>query len=71
MEYLDDQMIHRPTTELKSIALKFEISPFCQICTFLQGATVHLIADQKVPYAVKQNEWVGYDNKESLTTKVV
>ncbi|XP_073325999.1 chitinase-3-like protein 1 isoform X3 [Pagrus major] len=43
---------------------------YYEICTFLQGATVHLIADQKVPYAIKQNEWVGYDNKESLTTKV-
>lgn len=42
-----------------------------QICTFLQGASVHLIADQKVPYAVKQNEWVGYDNRESFETKVV
>uniref|UniRef100_A0A671UXD5 Acidic mammalian chitinase n=1 Tax=Sparus aurata TaxID=8175 RepID=A0A671UXD5_SPAAU len=46
------------------------ILSYYEICTFLQGATVHLIADQKVPYAVKQNEWVGYDNKESLTTKV-
>lgn len=41
-----------------------------QICTFLQGASVHLIEDQKVPYATKQNEWVGYDNKESFMTKV-
>ena len=30
-----------------------------------------MIADQKVPYAVKQNEWVGYDNKESFATKVI
>lgn len=42
-----------------------------QICTFLQGATVHMIEDQKVPYAVKQNEWVGYDNSASYDTKVV
>ncbi|TMS16567.1 Acidic mammalian chitinase [Larimichthys crocea] len=39
------------------------------ICTFLQGASVHLIEDQEVPYAIKQNEWVGYDNKESFQTK--
>lgn len=30
-----------------------------------------MIEDQKVPYAVKQNEWVGYDNKASCDTKVV
>lgn len=42
-----------------------------QICTFLRGARVQMLDDQKVPYAVKQNEWVGYDNKESFTTKVV
>lgn len=42
-----------------------------QICTFLQGATIHMIKDQKVPYAVKQNEWVGYDDKASFETKVL
>uniref|UniRef100_A0A3B4VIH0 chitinase n=1 Tax=Seriola dumerili TaxID=41447 RepID=A0A3B4VIH0_SERDU len=43
---------------------------YYEICTFLQGASIHLIEDQKVPYAIKQNEWVGYDNKESFETKV-
>ncbi|XP_069560469.1 acidic mammalian chitinase-like [Brachyistius frenatus] len=43
---------------------------YYEICTFIQGASVHLIEDQKVPYATKQNEWVGYDNKESFSTKV-
>ncbi|KAM9342425.1 acidic mammalian chitinase-like [Pholidichthys leucotaenia] len=43
---------------------------YYEICSFLEGADVHLIADQKVPYATKQNEWVGYDNKESFNTKV-
>ncbi|XP_019205288.1 chitotriosidase-1 [Oreochromis niloticus] len=43
---------------------------YYEICTFLQGASVHLIEDQKVPYATKQNEWVGYDNIESFMTKV-
>eukprot|EP00066_Takifugu_rubripes_P011713 XP_011600979.1 PREDICTED: acidic mammalian chitinase-like isoform X2 [Takifugu rubripes] len=43
---------------------------YYEICTFLNGATVHLIEDQKVPYAVKQNQWVGYDNKASYDTKV-
>nr|XP_040048409.1 acidic mammalian chitinase-like isoform X1 [Gasterosteus aculeatus aculeatus]XP_040048410.1 acidic mammalian chitinase-like isoform X1 [Gasterosteus aculeatus aculeatus] len=43
---------------------------YYEICLFLQGAGVQLIEDQKVPYAFKQNEWVGYDNKESFETKV-
>lgn len=51
--------------------VNIKILSFFQICTFLQGATVHMIEDQKVPYAVKQNEWVGYDNQASYDTKVV
>ncbi|KAK5863917.1 hypothetical protein PBY51_000904 [Eleginops maclovinus] len=43
---------------------------YYEICTFLEGASVQMIEDQKVPYAVKQNDWVGYDNKESFATKV-
>uniref|UniRef100_A0A667ZPZ4 chitinase n=1 Tax=Myripristis murdjan TaxID=586833 RepID=A0A667ZPZ4_9TELE len=43
---------------------------FYEICTFIQGASVHLIVDQKVPYATKENEWVGYDNKDSFEVKV-
>uniref|UniRef100_A0A8C9V561 chitinase n=1 Tax=Scleropages formosus TaxID=113540 RepID=A0A8C9V561_SCLFO len=41
-----------------------------EICTFLQGTTVQWIEDQKVPYAVKGNEWVGFDTKQSFETKV-
>ncbi|XP_068609802.1 acidic mammalian chitinase-like [Brachionichthys hirsutus] len=43
---------------------------YYEICTFLRGASVHLIEDQKVPYATKLNDWVGYDSKESIETKV-
>nr|QOQ34523.1 chitinase [Bostrychus sinensis] len=43
---------------------------YYEVCSFLQGATVQMIQDQKVPYATKQNEWVGYDNKNSFQTKV-
>uniref|UniRef100_A0A673CLT9 Acidic mammalian chitinase n=1 Tax=Sphaeramia orbicularis TaxID=375764 RepID=A0A673CLT9_9TELE len=43
---------------------------YYEICTFLQGATVHEIEEQKVSYATKQNEWVGFDNKNSFETKV-
>ncbi|XDV45790.1 hypothetical protein PO909_013821 [Leuciscus waleckii] len=43
---------------------------YYEICTFLQGTTVQWIDDQKVPYATKDGNWVGFDTKESFTTKV-
>ncbi|XP_075471486.1 acidic mammalian chitinase-like [Ascaphus truei] len=41
-----------------------------QIGPWLKGATVEWIADQKVPYACKGNEWVGFDNQQSYEHKV-
>ena len=32
---------------------------------------MQLIPDQKVPYATTENHWVGFDNKDSLDTKVI
>ncbi|XP_067387544.1 acidic mammalian chitinase-like, partial [Emydura macquarii macquarii] len=43
---------------------------YYEICTFLNTAEVRWIDDQKVPYAVKGNEWVGYDDKCSYKHKV-
>ncbi|XP_034027409.1 acidic mammalian chitinase-like [Thalassophryne amazonica] len=43
---------------------------YYEICTFLQGAGIHWIEEQKVPYATKGNEWVGFDNKQSFSAKV-
>jgi len=43
---------------------------YYEICTFLDGATQEWIEDQKVPYAHKSNEWVGFDSKESFAIKV-
>jgi len=43
---------------------------YYEICTFLKGTTIQWIADQKVPYAAKNNEWVGFDTRESYETKV-
>ncbi|XP_041051535.1 acidic mammalian chitinase-like [Carcharodon carcharias] len=40
-----------------------------EICPFLENATIKLIDDQKVPYAFKGDQWVGYDNRQSVTTK--
>ncbi|XP_016045416.1 acidic mammalian chitinase-like [Erinaceus europaeus] len=43
---------------------------YYEVCTFLSGATNSWIEDQKVPYAYKNAEWVGYDNIESYGHKV-
>lgn len=43
---------------------------YYEICDFLRGATVHRILGQLVPYATKGNQWVGYDDKESVRSKV-
>lgn len=47
-----------------------DMSLLFQICTFLKGASIQWIDDQKVPYATKNSEWVGFDSKESYETKV-
>ncbi|AWP10327.1 putative chitinase-3-like protein 1, partial [Scophthalmus maximus] len=43
---------------------------FYETCLYTEGAAVHLITDQRVPYAITENQWVGFDNKDSLSTKV-
>ncbi|XP_058488480.1 acidic mammalian chitinase-like [Solea solea] len=43
---------------------------YYEICSFLKGTTVQWIDDQKVPFASKNNDWVGFDNKESFEIKV-
>ncbi|KAM9319223.1 chitotriosidase-1-like [Gastrophryne carolinensis] len=43
---------------------------YYEICTWLRGTTIKWIPDQRVPYACKDNEWVGFDNKESYDCKV-
>ncbi|XP_037540696.1 acidic mammalian chitinase [Nematolebias whitei] len=45
------------------------ILSYYEVCTFLNGATTHWVDEQKVPYAVKGNEWVGFDNKQSYEIK--
>lgn len=36
----------------------------------MKGTTLQWIEDQKVPYATKNSEWVGFDTKDSYETKV-
>ncbi len=50
---------------------KYHFLPFLQICTFLQGGSLNWIDEQMVPYAVKENEWVGFDNRQSFEIKVI
>ncbi|XP_043731710.1 chitinase-3-like protein 2 isoform X1 [Cervus elaphus] len=42
---------------------------YYEICQFLQGAKITRLQDQQVPYAIKGNQWVGYDDVESVETK--
>ncbi|XP_075396653.1 chitinase-3-like protein 1 [Tenrec ecaudatus] len=53
-----------PYTKEKGILAYYEI------CGFLQGATVHRVFGQKDPYTTKGNQWVGYDDQESIKAKV-
>ncbi|CAL8367373.1 unnamed protein product [Lota lota] len=43
---------------------------YYEICTFLNGGNFNWIDEQMVPYATKGNEWVGFDNKQSIGLKV-
>ncbi|KAI5612443.1 hypothetical protein C0J50_1111 [Silurus asotus] len=43
---------------------------YYEICSFIQGTNIQWIQDQKVPYATKDGQWVGFDTKESFSMKV-
>ncbi|XP_033483367.2 acidic mammalian chitinase-like [Epinephelus lanceolatus] len=43
---------------------------YYETCSFLRGTSVHWIDGQKVPYAVKGSQWVGFDNQRSYNAKV-
>ncbi|XP_067381975.1 acidic mammalian chitinase-like [Channa argus] len=42
---------------------------YYEICTFLQGGSIYWIDEQMVPYGIKGNEWVGFDNRQSFEIK--
>ncbi|XP_012511401.1 PREDICTED: chitotriosidase-1 isoform X1 [Propithecus coquereli] len=42
---------------------------YYEVCSW-KGATVHRTQDQKVPYIVQNNQWVGFDDVESFKAKV-
>ena len=42
-----------------------------KVCDFLsRGAQRYWIQSQQVPYAVKGDQWVGYDDEQSIALKV-
>lgn len=43
---------------------------YYEICDFLKGAEVQRLSNEKVPFATKGNQWVGYEDKESVKNKV-
>ncbi|XP_055510989.1 acidic mammalian chitinase-like [Leucoraja erinacea] len=43
---------------------------YYEICEFLKGADKHWNSIQKVPFAVKEGVWIGYDNMRSIDVKV-
>lgn len=44
--------------------------PYIEICYNEKSWTRYWNAEQEVPYAVKKNQWVGYDDLESLEIKL-
>ncbi|XP_044067258.1 chitotriosidase-1-like isoform X2 [Siniperca chuatsi] len=41
-----------------------------ETCLYVRKSTIHLIPDQRVPYAKTKDQWVGFDNNTSLDIKV-
>ncbi|XP_060913382.1 chitotriosidase-1-like [Labrus mixtus] len=41
-----------------------------ETCLYVDGVQTHLISDQKVPYATTENQWVGFDDTTSISTKI-
>uniref|UniRef100_A0A665TMT2 chitinase n=1 Tax=Echeneis naucrates TaxID=173247 RepID=A0A665TMT2_ECHNA len=44
---------------------------YYEICLYIKGGSIHNITDQSVPFAVTENQWVGFDDKQSFEAKVV
>lgn len=50
------------------------LSPYLsQVCDFLQEDNTTLVWDneQQVPFAYRDDQWVGFDDERSLRTKVI
>ncbi|XP_058497853.1 acidic mammalian chitinase-like [Solea solea] len=43
---------------------------YYEVCDHLKTGTVMWSEEQKVPYGIKENQWVGYDDKMSIDYKV-
>ena len=51
---------------------KFLIFAFVKICQYLKSGNwkVHHDQIQKIPFAVNNNQWIGFDDEESVKEKV-
>uniref|UniRef100_A0A3Q3NP35 chitinase n=1 Tax=Mastacembelus armatus TaxID=205130 RepID=A0A3Q3NP35_9TELE len=43
---------------------------YYEVCLYLNGKEIWWLEDQKVPYGTTGNQWVGFDNKNSISAKV-
>ncbi|XP_034447107.1 chitinase-3-like protein 2 [Hippoglossus hippoglossus] len=43
---------------------------YYETCLYTKGEMVQRIPDQQVPYAITENQWVGFDDTRSISTKV-
>ncbi|XP_034447110.1 chitinase-3-like protein 2, partial [Hippoglossus hippoglossus] len=43
---------------------------YYETCLYTKGEMVQRIPDQQVPYAITENQWVGFDDTLSISTKV-
>uniref|UniRef100_A0A665T317 Chitinase, acidic.1 n=1 Tax=Echeneis naucrates TaxID=173247 RepID=A0A665T317_ECHNA len=49
---------------------QIDLWSYYETCSFLRGSSVQWIDSQRVPFAVKGNQWVGFDNHHSYDAKV-
>ncbi|KAL2729058.1 chitinase-3-like protein 2 isoform X3 [Vespula squamosa] len=61
--------LHAPASGFGKLGFNGFVS-YSMICQFLkQGASNVFVNKSKVPYAYKDEEWISYDNKESIYYK--
>ncbi len=66
-----ENLIPDTTVYIYSEGWMLMVSSSFQICQILQkGATLYWFEEQQVPYAVYGDQWIGFDNEDSLHIKV-
>lgn len=64
-------LLHYPHT-IRASLVYVTMCVCAQVCEFLHGDNTTLVWDneQQVPFAYKDDQWVGFDDERSLKTKV-